>query len=50
MWANTKVYTYIKHEISYDIFLIVPLWNVKFVDDDIVWEYQEVDSELHFNI
>lgn len=50
MWANTKVYTYIKHEIFYVIFLIVPLWNVNFVDDDIVWEYQEVGSELHFNI
>lgn len=51
MWANTKVYTYMKHEILfYVIFLIVLLWNVNFLDDNILWQYQKVDSELHFNI
>lgn len=50
MWANTKVYTYMKREIFYEIFLIVPLWNVNVGDDDIVQECQEVDSELLFNI
>lgn len=50
MWTNTKVYTYKTWDFFYVIFLIVPLWNVNFVDDDILWQYQEVGSELHFNI
>lgn len=46
-----KLYTYIKHEgFLYAIFLIVLPLNVNFADDDIVWQYQGLDSpgsELH---